>query len=67
MADDAVLAFDRGAILQRMIARRIDLASDAHDGIGLRRAKRVPILDARSRKHLRGSDRNPAKAGRDYG
>jgi hypothetical protein len=67
MADDAVLAFDRGAILQRMIARRIDLASDAHDRLGLRRAKRVPIQDARNRKHLRGNHRDPTKASRDYG
>jgi len=32
MADDAVLAFDRDAIVQGMIARRIDPAGDAHDG-----------------------------------
>jgi hypothetical protein len=31
MADDAVLAFDRGAILQRMLTGRIDFAGDAHD------------------------------------
>jgi hypothetical protein len=32
MADDTVLAFDRGAILQRMLTGRIDLAGDAHEG-----------------------------------
>lgn len=35
MADDAVLAFDRSAILQRMLTGRIDVAGDAHDGIYL--------------------------------
>jgi hypothetical protein len=30
MADDTVLAFDRDAILQRMVAERIDATGDAH-------------------------------------
>src|SRR5713226_3223945 len=33
MANDAVLPFDRGAILQRMLTGRIDLAGDAHEGL----------------------------------